>query len=70
MIPLAALTGKCGKMETISPGESFNSLLSNFSEFNIRNAKLDELDKWKTHKVHETVDECNEIFIDLRWVFF
>ena len=39
-------------METIFPGESLiNSLFNNFSEFNITNAKLDELNKWKTHMI-------------------
>ena len=46
-----------------------NSSVNNFSEFDITNAKLDELNKWKTHKVYDIVDNGNEKFIDLRWVF-
>ena len=46
-----------------------NSSVNNFSEFDITNAKLDELNKWKTHKVYDAVDNCNENFIDLRWAF-
>ena len=46
-----------------------NSLVYNFSDFNIKNAKLDELNKWKTHKLYDTVDNCNEKFTDLRQVF-
>ena len=34
----------------------------------ISNAKLEEL-KWKTHKLYDAVDNCNEKFTDLRWVF-
>ena len=34
----------------------------------ISNAKLDEL-KWKTYKLYDAVDNCNEKFTDLRWVF-
>ena len=44
-------------------------MVNNFLDFDITNAKLDEL-KWKTHKVYDTVDNCNEKFISLRWVFF
>ena len=46
-----------------------NSLVNNFSDFDIKNAKLDELNKWKTHTVYDAVDNCNEKFIDLRWDF-
>ena len=46
-----------------------NSLVNNFSDFDITNAKLDELNKWKTHTVYDAVDNCNEKFIDLRWDF-
>ena len=46
-----------------------NSLVNNFSDFDITNAKLDELNKWKTHTVYDVVDNCNEKFIDLRWDF-
>ena len=45
-----------------------NSLVNNFSDFDITNAKLDELNKWKTHKNYDAVDNCNEKYIDLRWV--
>ena len=44
-------------------------MVNNFSDFDITNAKLDELNKWKTHKVYDAVDNYNEKFIDLRWVF-
>ena len=40
----------------------------NFSEFDITNAKLDELNKWKENKVYDTFNDCDEKFIDLRWV--
>ena len=43
-----------------------NSFVNNFSDSDVTNAKLDELNKWKTHKVYDTVDNCNEKFIDLR----
>ena len=46
-----------------------NSSVNNFSDFDITNAKLDELNKWKTHKFYDTVDNCNEKCLDLRWVF-
>ena len=47
--------------------EAFNnSLVNNFLDFDITNAKLDELNKWKTCEVYDTVDNCNEKFIDLR----
>ena len=46
-----------------------NSFVNNFSDFNITTAKLDELHKWKIHNVYDAVDNCNEKFIDLRWVF-
>ena len=42
------------------------SLFNNFSEFDITNAKFDELNKWK---VYDKVDNCNEKFIDLRRYF-
>ena len=42
------------------------SLFNNFSEFDITNAKFDELNKWK---VYDKVDICNEKFIDLRRYF-
>ena len=29
---------------------------------------LNELNKWKTHKVYDAVNNCDEKFIDLRWV--
>ena len=35
-----------------------NSSVNNFSDFNITNTKLDELNKWKTHKIYDTVDNC------------
>ena len=57
-------------METIFPGGSFNSLVNKFSDFDITNVKLDELNKWKTHKVYDTGDNCNEKLIGLRWVFY
>ena len=56
-------------METRFPGESFDSSFSNFSESDITNAKLDELNKSKTHKVYDIVYSCNEKFIDLRCFF-
>ena len=43
-----------------------NSSVNKFSDFGITNAKLDELNKWKAHKVYDAVDNCNEKFIDLR----
>ena len=46
-----------------------NSLVNNLSDFDIKNATLDELNNWKTHKVYDAVDNCNEKFIDLRSVF-
>ena len=46
-----------------------NSFVNNFSDFNITNAKLDELHKWEIHKVYDAIDNCNEKFTDLRWVF-
>ena len=46
-----------------------NSLVNNFSDFDITNAKLVELNKWKTHEVYNAVDNCIEKFSDLRWVF-
>ena len=57
-------------METRFPGESFDSSFNNFSESDITNAKLDELNKSKTHKVYDIVYNCNEKFTDLRWFFF
>ena len=54
-------------METIFPGGSFNLLpVNHFLDFDVTSGKLDELNKWKTHKVCDTVDSCNEKFIDLR----
>ena len=44
-------------------------MVNNFSDSDITNAKLDEVNKWKIHKVYDAVDNCNEKFIDLRWVF-
>lgn len=35
---------------------------------NILNAKLEELQKWKDHNAHKTVDRENLHFITLRWV--
>ena len=35
--------------------------VNNFSDFDATNAKLDELNKWKTQKVYDKVDK----FIDL-----
>ena len=50
--------------------EAFNnSLVNNFLDFDITNAKLDEINKWKTCEVYDTVDNCNEKFVNLRWVF-
>ena len=46
-----------------------NSFVNNFSDFNITTAKLDEFHKWEIHNVYDAVDNCNEKFIDLRWVF-
>ena len=37
-----------------------NSFVNNFSDSDVTNAKLDELNKWKTHKVYDTVGNCNE----------
>ena len=36
-----------------------NSSVNNFSDFNITKTKLDELNKWKAHKIYDTVDNCN-----------
>ena len=44
-------------------------MVDNFADFDIPNAKLDELNKWKTHKVCDTVDKCNRKFIDFRLAF-
>ena len=44
-------------------------MVNNFSDSDITNAKLDEVNKWKIHKVYDAVDNRNEKFIDLRWVF-
>ena len=55
-------------METIFPRGNL-SLVNNFSDSDIPNAKLDEVNKWKTHKVYDAVDNCNEKFIDLRCIF-
>ena len=55
-------------MEIIFSGQSFNSLVNNCSDFDITNAKLNQLNKWKTYKVYDAVDNCNEKSIDLRWV--
>ena len=35
-------------------------MVNNFSDFDITNAKLDEFNTWKTHKVYDSVDNCNE----------
>ena len=45
-----------------------NSSIINFSEFDISDTKLDELNKWKMHSVYDTVHNCNEKFIKM--VFF
>ena len=42
------------------------SPVNHFLDFDVTSGKLDELNKWKTHKVCDTVDSCNEKFIDLR----
>ena len=68
MILLVALTVK--KWKQYSQEQALiNSSVNNFSDFDITNAKLDELNKWKTHEVYNAVDNCNEKFLDLRWVF-
>ena len=45
------------------------SSINNFSEFDITNAKFDELNKWKKHKAYDKIDNCNKKFIYLRQYF-
>ena len=64
MILLVALTVK--KWKQYSQEQALiNSSVNNFSDFDITNAKLDELNKWKAHKIYDAVDNCHENFIDL-----
>ena len=52
MIPLVALTRKVCKWKQYSQERVLvNSLVNNFPEFDISNAKLDEFNKWKTHNL-------------------
>ena len=69
MIPLLALIGKSvNKWKQYFQGEALinsSGSVNNFSDFDVTNAKLDELNKWKTQKVYDKVDK----FIDLWWVY-
>ena len=40
----------------------------NHLDFEITNAKLDELKKWENHNVYDIVDNVNQKFVTLRWV--
>ena len=46
-----------------------DSSFNNFSEFDITNAKFDELNKRKKYKLYDKVDNCHETFINLRQYF-
>ena len=37
-------------------------------QFEITTAKIEELGKWKTYDVHDTVNNNDHKFINLRWV--
>ena len=37
-------------------------------QFEITTAKIEELGKWKTYDVYDTVDNNDHKFINLRWV--
>ena len=68
MIPLVVLAGEVWKQYS-QEQVLINSSINNFSGFDTTNVKLDEPKKWKTHKVYDTVDNCNEKFKDLRCFF-
>lgn len=56
------------KWKPISSEEVLISSHKDLSNFDFSTAKLEELQKWKSHNAYEIVDNENQEFITLRWV--
>ena len=56
------------KWKPISKEEGLLSSHKDISSSDLIIAQLEELGKWKNHKVSDTIDNENQEFITLRWV--